>query len=126
MKRIVAIGLIFIVIGAYIPTDELLRLPYLIQHYHENKTLHPGDSPTIFLYKHYVLNQKAESEKDKKSDAQLPFKSDKRFHSHIDPFICENKTEMVLNQLVLKMQFPFKETRSYSAFRDIWQPPRLG
>lgn len=55
--------------ASVIHLDEQVKLPYKFTHYFEHKALHPHDSIVAFLYKHYVLNQNAESEKDKKNDA---------------------------------------------------------
>ncbi len=75
MNRIITFFLILVIFGGAIHFDELLKAPVLFRHYSKHKTQHPNDSPISFLYKHYILNQNAESENDGASDSQMPIKS---------------------------------------------------
>jgi hypothetical protein len=125
MKRIITIILITSIIGGVAHLDELVKFPFLIHHYSEHKAQHPDDSVLTFLYKHYILNQKAESEKDRKSDSQMPFKSAQNFHSHFIPFVFENKAKQVVSKTAVKIFIPFKETKISTGFFDIWQPPKV-
>ncbi len=125
MKRIITVILASTIIGSAIHLDELVKFPFLIHHYSEHKAQHPDDSILTFLYKHYILNQQAESEKDKKSDSKMPFKSAQTFHSHFTPFIFEHQTIRVVNNTSIKVFVPFKEIKIPTVFFDIWLPPKV-
>lgn len=125
MKKAIAYLLVFTIMGASIHIDELAKLPMLFSHYIEHKKQHPTDTAFDFLYKHYVLNQAAESTRDKSSDAQLPFKSTQTFHSHFTPFVCENKTvELKIESNQITYQ-PLTVSKAFTCSLDIWQPPQL-
>ncbi len=111
--------------GSAIHIDELTKLPFLFHHYHEHKSLHPDDSALVFLYKHYILQQKAESEKDKKSDSQLPFKSDQKFNSHLVSFNCGIINNEIVCQITELSFIPFAVSEVTVRSVDIWQPPKI-
>lgn len=124
MKKFIAFILIIVMFGFSVELPELLKLPFLIHHYNEHKIKHPVDSVFAFLYKHYFLNQKPESQKDQRSDGQMPFKSVQTFNNHFYPFTFENKPEQVANNPVLRFYFPEKEMKTSAGFCSIWQPPK--
>ena len=125
MKRVISILLISSIIGSTLHLDELVKFPFLINHYFEHKKNNQDISISAFLYMHYVLNKKAESEKDKKSDSQLPFKSTQNYHSHFVPFTFENDNAEIICQSVNNSFTPFKVTKAQSRPFDIWQPPKI-
>lgn len=125
MKRVIVYLLVFTIMGASIHIDEFAKLPMLFSHYFEHKKQHPTDTTFDFLYKHYVLNQAAESANDKSSDAQLPFKSTHSFQSHFTPFVCENKKVIVLIELGQITYLPISVSKAFTCSLDIWQPPQL-
>lgn len=126
MKRFSAIILVTVIIGCSTNFGEVIRFPFLISHYNEHKALHPDDSVLAFLFKHYILNQKAESEKDKKSDSKMPFKSFHSFQSCFTPFVFENKTLKMDCNSTRTIFIPFIKIKISSSFFDVWQPPKLG
>lgn len=126
MRKVTAILLVFFMFGNALPLPELVKLPFLIHHYNEHKALHPSDSVFTFLYKHYILNQKPESQDDKNSDRQMPFKSAQTFHHYFCPFAFENKPEKVANNPVRRFYLPVKEMKTTNGFFSFWQPPKVG
>src|SRR5690349_8156983 len=74
-KKIIAGILITSIVGSLIHIDEFSKIPLMIRHYEEHKSAKPDQSFISFLYDHYVSDQKPVSEKDKRRNAQLPFKS---------------------------------------------------
>lgn len=125
MKKVIAYLLVFTIMGASIHIDELAKLPMLFSHYIEHKKQHPTDTAFDFLYKHYVLNQTAESAKDKNSDAKLPFKSTQTFHSHFTPFVCENKKIELNIESAKTTYLPLEVSKAFNCSIAIWQPPQL-
>lgn len=125
MKKAITYLLVFSIMGATLPIDELMKMPLLFSHYFEHKKLHPNISVTDFLYVHYVLNQKPESEKDKKSDSQLPFKSSQNYHSHFVPFAFENEKSQMVYEPVNNNFITYAVIKVQSRPFDIWQPPKI-
>lgn len=125
MKKVIAYILVFTIMGASIHIDELAKLPMLVSHYIEHKKQHPADTAFDFLYKHYVLNQKAESAKDKSSDAQLPFKSSQISHAHFSPFVSQNQEANLLIEAQQITYLPLEVSKAFSCSIAIWQPPQL-
>jgi hypothetical protein len=124
-KKFVSIFLALLLLNGSVHLDELVKLRFLLEHFKEHKAAHPEDSLTVFLYKHYILNQKAESQKDKKSDTQLPFKSAKSFTAHFSVFCLDSKTVDFLTPYI-KLEFsPCRCSKVVSNYTAIWQPPKL-
>lgn len=124
MKKVLTYLLIFSMTGASFHIDELTKLPYLLTHYTEHCRLHPNDSFMNFLAKHYILNQSADSEKDKHSDEQLPYKSWQNIIPHIAPFIFAEVINMPIpvgmcSTVIFPPLIPVYQSVS---FRH-WQPP---
>jgi hypothetical protein len=125
MKKVISILLVFSIIGGSMHLDELVKVPLLVSHYFDHKKSHPGISVSGFLYMHYILNQKPESEKDKKSDSQLPFKSVQNFHCHFVPFVFENEKSQMVCESVNNNFITCAVIKVQSRPFDIWQPPKI-
>ncbi len=125
MKRFISYLLVLSILGSAFHADELTKIPALIHHYSEHKKFHPSDNAITFLYKHYVLNQKSESDQDGKSDAQLPFKSTQAFHSHFSVFICQTPSTLA----TLAAHNFYHKTLGVSKVLErpasVWIPPQL-
>lgn len=124
MKKVLAILLITSIIGGSLHFDELAKIPYLKQHYCQHKMQNPADGVFDFMYKHYILNQKPESEKDKKEDSQLPFKSFQNYFSHFAPFTLEQRSLLLISATVNELEISFTELTIASFLFNIWQPPK--
>ncbi|MBL0341849.1 MAG: hypothetical protein IPP71_13475 [Bacteroidetes bacterium] len=114
------------ILGGVIHMDEIGKIPMLFKHFSEHKALHQNDTVFDFLYKHYISIQKADSEKDKNSNTQLPFKSNKKLVSHYFPFIFENKSVQYNLIPFIKRYVLFHKVKSIAGFSAIWQPPKIG
>ena len=125
MKRIISIVLISSIIGGVMHLDELVKIPFMVNHYYEHKKSNAGISFFAFINNHYVLHKKAESEKDKKSDSQLPYKSNQSFHAHVVLVAFANKTIEVVSESKDFCFIPYTVTKAMSRPFDIWQPPKL-
>ena len=124
MKRFFVIVLIITIIGSTLHFDELTKISFLSEHYCQHKLEHPQDGIFVFLYKHYILNQKAESENDKKRDSKLPFKSSQNYFSHFSPFTLESFSIIRISSSAIKLDTPFKNCIVLSIYFNIWQPPK--
>jgi hypothetical protein len=114
------------ILGGVIHIDEMSKIPKLLEHFNEHKAIHQNDSVLTFLYKHYIAVQKADSDKDKSSNSQLPFKSNKKLISHYFPIIFENKSIQYCLIPFVKRYVLFSKTKSINGFSVIWQPPKIG
>lgn len=125
MKRILALLLALTISGDAVHFNELLKFPFLIQHYCEHRGAHPGDSVADFVYKHYVVNQHPESARDSRSDAKLPFKSSPVNHAGFSLFVYTKSSNVSpVNNASVTFP-PFHEVSICAVFMDIWQPPKL-
>jgi len=124
MKRFLVIILTITIIGSTLHLDELTKVSFLSEHYSQHKLQHPQDGFFVFLYKHYILNQKAESENDKKSDSRLPFKSSQNYFSHFSPFTLESFCIIRIGSSAIALNTPFKKCIILSVYFNIWQPPK--
>ncbi len=124
MKKVLAIFLITSIIGGSLHFDELAKVPHLKQHYYQHKMQHPADGVFDFMYKHYILNQKPESEKDKNEDSQLPFKSFQSYFSHFTPYTLEQRSLLLISETVNELKISFTELIITSCLFNIWQPPK--
>lgn len=105
---------------------ELVKTPFLLHHYTEYAANHPNDNFINFITKHYTAQQPIESEHDRKTDAQLPFKSSDCYQAHISPFIVSLFMVIPVIFDIHSADFaiytaPDVISRSF----DIWQPPKI-
>jgi len=103
---------------------QLIKLPYLVAHFHHHREGDKSLSLVVFLKIHYLGNHPADN--DDQEDDRLPFKSDGNI-VHLDVFTP------VVKEIIEKREFPVSgkastvhpegmlTNRSFSIFR----PPRL-
>lgn len=123
MKRIAAIGLLFFYLVSFTEFSEVLRLPFLIQHYTEHKGKVADLSFIEFLTMHYETDVAHDDQ-----DMSLPFK-------HCDRSCFAQFLVLPVQKIVLSENTE-KAIRSYTSFYllhepqllagDIFQPPKLG
>jgi hypothetical protein len=108
---------------------QLLKLPFLAEHFMEHKEQNNQITFWQFLYSHYALGdiQDADYEKDRK----LPFKSHDCCNSmNVVAFIAQP-----VANIFLQIRPEYREALSFAIISDtffndsflsnIWQPPRL-
>ena len=126
MKRGIVVLLTSCILAGTIHLDELARVPFLLHHFSEHKQQHPADSFWAFLYKHYVVNQKADSGADKKSDSQMPFKSAQDIDSHFSVASLQNCHHQLIPLTGTVITCYYHAAEVLSQTYDIWQPPKIG
>lgn len=109
---------------------ELMKLPFLFQHYFEHeKHDHPDLSFSEYLQEHY-LNESHEDEEKGHCDEDLPFNHCHDCCSHITTVIS-----FLIPETIFPIAFPVKNNEDgISAIPQflsnyhcpIWQPPQLG
>ena len=72
MRKVVAIGMLLLLVTTHTELGQLLRIPLLLQHYSKHRTNNDGLSFLHFLKDHYTT---AHNDEDQAEDRQLPFKS---------------------------------------------------
>jgi len=106
--------------------SQMLKLPLLLEHFNEHKSLNEGLTLWSFMVMHYTNNDVKYADHDK--DMQLPFKSKEgslnilsvsfiqNFTSIklVNPFERELKIYMIKNDHVFNSTF----------LSNIWQPPK--
>ena len=126
MKKIISIVLILLILFETSSLKELIKTPVLIHHYFEHITIHPKDNFISFILKHYSDKQESDSAHDKKTDAQLPFKSTDSFPANISAFIItETKISAVILNIESSAFFTGCDSNIFTRSFDIWQPPKL-
>jgi hypothetical protein len=73
MRKVIAIVFLFLFSVSFTETGQLLKLPFLVQHYIAHLVSGRSDSLPDFLKQHYLSGH--ENDGDKNQDDQLPFKS---------------------------------------------------
>lgn len=126
MRKPVAILFAAIYLFGTTEASQLLKLPVLVQHYVEHKTLNKSITFARFLEMHYL--GKDEPDNDYQRDMQLPFKT-------IDAccMIAVNSLppQRVQITVVEIPEIPVHKTATNDAFRhlyspgSVFQPPRL-
>lgn len=105
---------------------QMLKLPLLLEHYNEHKTLNEGITLWGFMIMHYTNNDVKYADHDK--DMRLPFKSNEGSVNIFSLSFIQNFTS-------IKLINPFEnELKSYTIQKDqkfnstflsnIWQPPQ--
>ncbi|MEO8147793.1 MAG: hypothetical protein ABI723_09165 [Bacteroidia bacterium] len=125
MKRIISIILISAIMGSTTSYGELLKAPLLVQHFLDHKKSHPSISFIAFLTNHYLKNEKPDSEKDKKSNEQLPFKSIQNIHLNIVQAVFQTNIPQVYSMPSASTLFAFMNAKVLSRSLAIWQPPKV-
>ncbi len=123
MKAIVFFILFLVLINFTYGVNEIIKIPFIIQHYNDHKANHQDDSVYDFFYKHYIKHQKADSEKDRLADENLPFqsKSTHRILSfvYIFEYIRYKKIEPITNFTFI----PYPIRIFTFVILEFWNPP---
>jgi hypothetical protein len=126
VKLIVVISLVFLCLLSSTELHQLVKLPLLLEHFTEHKSLNNKLSFIQFLTIHYSGDTKKDADDEK--DMKLPFKSQddcinaSTFNFSISNFIIEiSKPVFVSTQLYKLFKNKFLTT---SFLSSIWQPPK--
>ena len=126
VKKFITISLISLYLLGATEAYQLLKVPYLVEHYKTHKQYNKGLSFSKFIDMHYLSNQTYDS--DYQQDMQLPFKSSNRTISLLN-FVSLFVPKQSIHPLVV-----FRKSKNYILFDDekhlsnalenIFQPPR--
>ncbi len=125
MRKLIAILLTISILGGVTHMDEMVKIPMLFKHFFEHKAIHQKDTALTFLFKHYISVKKADSDRDKNSNSQLPFKSTKKLVSHYFPLFFENNSVQYELISFVKLYVIFQTVDTITGFSAIWQPPKI-
>ena len=125
VKKFITISLISLYLLGATEAYQLLKVPYLVEHYKTHKQYNKGLSFSKFIDMHYLSNQTYDS--DYQQDMQLPFKSSNRTISLLN-FVSLFVPKQSIHPLVV-----FRKSKNYILFDDekhlsnalenIFQPP---
>jgi hypothetical protein len=126
VKKFITISLISLYLLGATEAYQLLKVPYLVEHYRTHKQYNKGLSFSKFIDMHYLSNQTYDS--DYQQDMQLPFKSSNRTISLLN-FVSLFVPKQSIHPLVV-----FRKSKNYILFDDekhlsnalenIFQPPK--
>ncbi len=125
VKRFLTIFCFTVIVTAGTELHQLLKLPVLVQHFHEHQQEDKNVSLLRFIIIHYFSG--SPKDKDYDRDMQLPFKT-------TDCSLLANIV-VPLQPVSITTNPEFFVTNYYPAFKnntslpnhfsDIWQPPRI-
>ncbi|HRO47178.1 hypothetical protein [Agriterribacter sp.] len=124
MKRLTGILLLSLHILAYTECHQLLRIPYLMQHFQQHRTADPHMNFSAFIKIHYLEPVKITD--DFKQDQQLPFRNVDCHMINSTVCIYEPATVEIDPPVEIPAVFYcYNETNKpqFSSF-GIFQPPR--
>ena len=105
---------------------QLLKMPYLIEHYKTHKQFNHELSFSTFIDIHYFENQTYDS--DYQQDMQLPFKSSNRTISllnFVSLFVPKQTLQPLHLERLSKNYILFDDKKHLSnALKNIFQPPK--
>ena len=126
VKKFITISLISLYLLGATEAYQLLKVPYLVEHYKTHKQFNKGLSFSKFIDMHYFTNQTYDS--DYQQDMQLPFKSSNRTISLLN-FVSLFVPKQSIHPLVV-----FRKSKNYILFDDekhlsnalenIFKPPK--
>jgi hypothetical protein len=104
---------------------QILKVPVLVQHFLEHKSIDPGTTFWAFIKEHY--QGKIELDEDYKRDNQLPFRTTNIITSTIVIFDPPHIIDIPVSVPEIKQEFPvFNDNNNpISSPGDIFQPPRI-
>ncbi|MBK9635216.1 MAG: hypothetical protein IPO64_12140 [Bacteroidetes bacterium] len=124
MKAIVFFILFLVLINFTYGVNEIIKIPFIIQHYNDHKANHQDDSVYDFFYKHYIKHQKADSEKDRLADENLPFQS-KSTHRILSLVIFFENIRIIKFELITNFSFiPYPKRIFTFVILKFWNPPK--
>lgn len=107
--------------------SQLLKLPLLLEHFNEHKTLNEGTTFWSFMMMHYTNNDVKYA--DHEQDMQLPFKSKEGSLNILSLSFIQNFTSIKLvnpSERELKIYRIHNDNLFNSTFLStIWQPPKF-
>ncbi len=125
VKKLISILLLTLYLVSTTELYQLLKMPLLIEHYIQHKSLNPEMSFTAFLKTHYDHPVK---DSDHDQDQRLPFVSHASLLSvvfTINPSLDFHCIEKVCNPIEIKKTFYKSALYNKEILNSIWQPPRF-
>lgn len=105
---------------------QMLKLPLLLEHFNEHKTLNEGTTLWSFMIMHYTNNDVKYADHEK--DMRLPFKSHEgSVHSIILIFIHNPAVLTLIKPIVIDLnEYNLLENSCFNSdfLSNIWQPPK--
>lgn len=125
MRKGIAIFLLSLVLFTTTEAKQLLKLPFLIEHYLHHKSNDPKTTLIGFLKLHY---SKTIIDDDFQEDMKLPFKVHAEFS--VSAFTIASPEAIFIDRVytyVINHTYPMlKESHlNNGLYKNIWQPPRM-
>ena len=126
MKKAIVLFLISLYLLGATESYQLLKLPFLVEHYKTHQQYDNGISFSKFIKMHYFQQQTYDS--DYQQDMQLPFKSSNRTVSLLNFVTLFVPKQMVTANVYFELSRTYlvindEEHISYN-YGNIFQPPR--
>ncbi len=123
MKKLISILLLSLYLVSTTELYQLLKMPLLIEHYIQHKSLNSEMSLTAFLKTHYDHPVK---DSDHDQDQKLPFVSHASLLSVAFTLILDfHFTKKVHNPIEIKKTFYKSILYNKEIINSIWEPPKF-
>jgi len=126
LKKIIAISLLSLYLFSTTELSQLLKVPFLIEHFAEHRDENKHLNLWQFLYLHYAVSHGVDA--DHHADMQLPFKT---HHNCVASFsnVIVPKQKVFITKPVFGIEDlavnPDDSYISSNFLSNIWQPPRF-
>ncbi len=103
---------------------QILKVPILVQHFMEHRSIDPGTTFWAFIREHY--QGKFELDEDYQRDNQLPFRTVNIVSNAVVIFDPPHVIEVPVSLPPVKQEFPLVNDNNnpITSPQDIFQPPR--
>ena len=134
VKKIILIGLIFTYLYTSSEFSEMLKIPFLVNHFSEHQSENKQLTFGQFLFVHYIdhsheLNE-GRGKYDHDKDSQLPFHSHTDYTASFTYFSPTPAIRIISEPFISEVEEGkiFYDNQSLRSFYtpSIWQPPKLG
>ena len=126
MKKVVSISFLIVFLLANTELHEVLKFPFLYEHYLLHQQGEKNQSFVTFLYLHYASGQEHEHQKNEHENLPLKTKDCIKYSPDIVSFILIPFVRLQEAPYQLKQRIFFKKVFLSNVNQgNIWQPPQI-
>ncbi|HNP94414.1 MAG TPA: hypothetical protein PKJ63_02260 [Cyclobacteriaceae bacterium] len=128
MQKLVSILLTIVVaVGSLTDLHDLVKVPYLLQHYNQHKSKDSKFSASEFFDLHYGTLAEEHDKEEHEQHKGLPFKAPDHTSIHSTIFLTERQNPAIeLDETAVSYTNFYHPIFSSEFHQSIFQPPRKG
>lgn len=121
MRKAIAILLLTIISVTATEGYQVFKVPVLLHHFQEHKTIQPTLSFVEFISDHYTKVHHHDEH-----DNSLPYQHDECFEGNISSFYTpETQHTTIIPYSIIPTYIPKTPSVPEIPYSDIWQPPKI-